>query len=106
MQAGNTSVRGEEYIAAMNNEYAKLIDLLQKAKNGEGEFDSKLASDIKEQRTVIAEMEKSFKDLEKTTSEAERKLTEAEARIAQAAANNLDNPYTAEENQMLQNLRD
>lgn len=106
MQAGNTSVRGEEYIAAMNNEYTKLIDLLQKAKDGEGEFDSKLASDIKEQRTVIAEMEKSFKDLEKTTNEAERKLTEAEARIAQAAANNLDNPYTAEENQMLQNLRD
>ena len=106
MQAGNTSVRGEAYISAMNDEYTKLISLLEQAKDGEGEFDSKLASDIKEQRTVISEMENSFKELEKTANEAERKLAAAEARIAQAAADNLESPYTEEENKLLQDLRD
>ena len=106
MQAGNTSVRGEAYISAMNDEYTKLISLLEQAKDGEGEFDSKLASDIKEQRTVISEMENSFKELEKTANEAEKKLAAAEARIAQAAADNLESPYTEEENQLLQDLRD
>ena len=106
MQAGNTSVRGEAYISAMNDEYTKLISLLEQAKDGEGEFDSKLASDIKEQRTVISEMENSFKELEKTANEAEKKLAAAEARIAQAAANNLESPYTEEENKLLQDLRD
>lgn len=106
MQAGNTSVRGEAYISAMNDEYTKLISLLEQAKDGEGEFDSKLASDIKEQRTVISEMENSFKELEKTANEAEAKLAAAEARIAQAAADNLESPYTEEENQLLQDLRD
>lgn len=106
MQAGNTSVRGEAYISAMNDEYTKLISLLEQAKDGEGEFDSKLASDIKEQRTVISEMENSFKELEKTANEAEKKLAAAEARIAQAAADNLESPYTEEENKLLQDLRD
>lgn len=106
MQAGNTSVRGEAYISAMNDEYTKLISLLEQAKDGEGEFDSKLASDIKDQRTVISEMENSFKELEKTANEAEKKLAAAEARIAQAAADNLESPYTEEENRLLQDLRD